>query len=106
MTGSNKRKEQDIKEGREAGRIWAKINIVKGKEGEVKAETKNFRDVLRIKNKEERKYQKLMGKNNKDARLRGSRINKQTRRDTKNVAMNVGNFEGKKRLGKGYKKHL
>ena len=106
MAGSEKREEEDIKEGRETGRIRVKINIEKGKEGEEKGNTKNFSYVLRIKNQEERKHQKVMGKNKKGANLRGSRINKQTRRDTKNVAMNVGKFERKKRLGKGYKKHL
>ena len=106
MAGSEKREEEDIKEGRETGRIRVKINIEKGKEGEEKRKTKNFSYVLRIKNQEERKHQKVTGKNNKEAKLRGSRINKQTRRDTKNAAMNVGNFEEEKRLGKCYKKYL
>ena len=106
MAGSEKREEEDIKEGREPGRIRVKINIIKGKEGEEKGKTKNFSYVLRIKNKEERKHQKVRGKNNKEAKLRRSRINKQTRRDTKNAAVNVGNFEEEIRLGKCYKKYL
>ena len=42
MAGSEKREEEDIKEGREPGRIRVKINIVKDKEGEEKGKTKNF----------------------------------------------------------------
>ena len=71
--------------------------VAKHEDGEVKAETENFSDVLWIKNREETKQQKVMGKNNVGEKLGGSKTNKQNRRDIKN-AVNVGNFEEQKNL--------
>ena len=42
------------------------MNIVKGREGELKAETENFRDALSKENKEEAKRQKIIVRNNKE----------------------------------------
>ena len=45
------------------------MNIVKGKEEELKAETENFSDVLWKENNEERKHQKVKVMNSKEIEM-------------------------------------
>ena len=63
---SEKNEEEDLREYEEAGKTQFKINIIKGKEEELKAETKNFKVVLLKENKEEAKNKKLKVRNNKE----------------------------------------
>ena len=67
-TRGRKRKseEEDLKEDGEAGKTQFKMNIVKGKEEELKAETENFSDVLWKENKEGGKHHKIKVRNNKE----------------------------------------
>ena len=62
-----KSEEEDLKEDQEAGKTQFKMNIVKGKEKRLKAETEDLRDVLSKENKEEAKHQKVKVRNNKEA---------------------------------------